>query len=337
MSDLSDDNYIEEKPDHYYRTEIPNFIFDILNPIQLAVYSHIKRICGDSGRCWMSMKNLAKKIGIGETMLRETLKELDRADFLIRGKLIDIIRRKKPDGSQDSNIIRINDVWRINGDIYRGQLWGGGTSPGEGGVPQTARGGTSPREDKEEHSQEEPSKENKQTEPQASDAVVVCFSAEEKQSYERKLELLRPYKLADSYIHALLAYDLDRLTQSVAAAIQWAKRRETRGDPVCELGRAFLSAAAGNWKSYQTQEDIDLEHSKQIDALEALVSENRMAAEKLQEAYNKTVRFDDQMTLHGQTFMIPTKIGEYRSFLTIDLAEPDSIERIKRFIEQKNT
>jgi len=146
---MSEENaeFVQEHPDHHFRTEIPNIIGEILNPIQLAVYFHIKRITGEAGRCWMTMKHLAHRIGIGITTLRQCLQELSTKDLFIKGCLIEIIHRNKPDGSKDSNLIKIVDIWRINGDHYRTNR---GTSPNGGGVPRVAREGTSPNEHKEE-------------------------------------------------------------------------------------------------------------------------------------------------------------------------------------------
>lgn len=111
--------FYEKKPDHHYRTEIPNFIFEILNGDALLVYCFLKRIAGDSGQCWMSIKNLAKKIGICESGLRRELNNLSIAGGHYKVPLINIIERHKADGSRDTNIIEIVDVWRENGDYFR--------------------------------------------------------------------------------------------------------------------------------------------------------------------------------------------------------------------------
>jgi len=167
---------VEERPDHHYRTELPNIVFSVLTPIQLAVYAHLKRIAGDNGKCWMSIKNIADNVGIGETTFRESVKELAKTNVLIGLPFIRVYRRKKPDGSADTSIISIVDIWRANGDFYRkvkstkpaqnpeekpddgsaSKTDGGGGSPNEGGVVRQAKGGGSPNEDKEEPSQEEP-------------------------------------------------------------------------------------------------------------------------------------------------------------------------------------
>jgi len=94
--------FVEERPDHHYRTEIPNILIDILDPIALAVYCHLKYLCQNSNECEISIKILSKLIGIGQT------------------KLIEIIRRKKSDGSKDSNLIKIIDVWHLSTLIERG-------------------------------------------------------------------------------------------------------------------------------------------------------------------------------------------------------------------------
>jgi len=112
--------FVEERPDHHYRTEIPNILIDILDPIALAVYCHLKYLCQNSNECEISIKILSKLIGIGQTKLKETLNKLSSINYGIILPLIEIIRRKKSDGSKDSNLIKIIDVWHLSTLIERG-------------------------------------------------------------------------------------------------------------------------------------------------------------------------------------------------------------------------
>ena len=151
---------LEERPDHHYRTELPNIVFSVLTAIQLAVYAHLKRIAGDRGKCWMSIKNIAEQIGVGETTLRESIRELCKSNVLIGSPFIRITKRKRPDGADDTSLITIVDIWRANGDFYRkvqsqkpaqkstekpeegaaSKSDGGGGSPDEGGGFARRRG-----------------------------------------------------------------------------------------------------------------------------------------------------------------------------------------------------
>ncbi len=144
----------EEKPDHHYRTEIPNIIFEILSGNDFIVYCFLKRICGDTGKCWMSVENLAKKIGISENNLRKCIKNINSVIAPLKFSLIKITERVKPDGGNDTNVIEIRDVWRVNGDFFREKnRQKGGANP-EGGGVQILKGGGANFEPKEEPSQE---------------------------------------------------------------------------------------------------------------------------------------------------------------------------------------
>lgn len=54
---MSDDN---SKRKHY-RTEIPNMADDDLGPYEYRLYAHYKRVCGDLGECWESVRTTADK------------------------------------------------------------------------------------------------------------------------------------------------------------------------------------------------------------------------------------------------------------------------------------
>jgi hypothetical protein len=143
----------EEKPDHHYRTEIPNIIFSLgLCPFAFMVYCLLKRVCGDSGQCWHSIPMLAKECNMGESKLKECLKILSEPIFPDGSPLIKIEKRFKPDGSQNSNLIRIVPIWRKNGDHFRG---GSPQNPPPGGVGRHKTGGGSPQNYKEELIQED--------------------------------------------------------------------------------------------------------------------------------------------------------------------------------------
>ena len=136
----------EEKADHHYRTELPNIIFDLdIDPYEFKLYALIKKIAGDERACWKSNGNLAKELGISERKIQSGLKKL-ASPFQLLGNLplIKIFERKKEDGSQDTNLIVITNIWRINGDQNRKSSDGGGGAPHAGGVVSGMRGGGGP-------------------------------------------------------------------------------------------------------------------------------------------------------------------------------------------------
>jgi helix-turn-helix protein len=162
----------QEKPDHHYRTEIPNIIFEIIQGNDLLVYCFLKRIAGDFGKCFMSVPSLAKKIGISENTLRDSKKNLCAANEFLGYALIRCTERTKPDGSRDTDLLEIRDIWRHNGDHFREKSQKRGGSNSEGGVVQILRGGGSKTTEEEDLSKEDLSKEQQR-------AVVVVPAARE--------------------------------------------------------------------------------------------------------------------------------------------------------------
>jgi helix-turn-helix protein len=187
MSDQETFYQIQEQlPDHHYRTEIPNIVFEKLDPEEFSVYCHIKKIAGDRGKCWMSMKNLATFCRCGVTTLRKSLNNMSLSGGYFPFPLIKVTERNKPDGSKDTNLIEIIDIWRENGDYFRNQKKIKGTSPNEGGVVRGARGGTSPNEHKEDLSQEDLSKEDLAIYLPSCDPVLA--KEERKEALKKEIE-----------------------------------------------------------------------------------------------------------------------------------------------------
>ena len=63
---------------HHYRTEIPNIIFHLnLSAYEFMLYSLYKRVAGDGGSCFMTVKNLLSMLPFGITTLREGKKKLE--------------------------------------------------------------------------------------------------------------------------------------------------------------------------------------------------------------------------------------------------------------------
>ena len=163
----------EEKPDHHFRTEIPNIISDMVEIGELShydamTYFTLKRICGDAGKSFYSIPNIAKKCGFSEDTVRKSLKKLSQEIPLIGSILIKIQKRLKQDGSADSSLITIVNIWRKNGNFYRERKeikkCLGGSSDQPGVVVGTNQGGSWERD------KEEPLKKNHIEEEQ----LTVC-------------------------------------------------------------------------------------------------------------------------------------------------------------------
>jgi len=94
---------------HKYRTETPNIVYDLdLDPYEGWLYSHLKRIAGDQGACFASNKTLAIKSKISERKVKDCKNSLSQKG------LIKITERKKANGSPDTTLIQIIDLWPQN-------------------------------------------------------------------------------------------------------------------------------------------------------------------------------------------------------------------------------
>jgi DnaD/phage-associated family protein len=125
-----------------YFIQIPNIIDDMnLSPYAIRLYIHLKRVTGEDGKCWQSIKTLSKFCNVSEGMIVKARKEL------VSRELISIERRTKEDGSQDSLLITINDIWENNILAYKNNgvyhAVTGGVSLSEGGVSPHDKGGVS--------------------------------------------------------------------------------------------------------------------------------------------------------------------------------------------------
>lgn len=114
----------EEKPDHHFRTEIPNIIHELLkqkklSPLDFVLYSVLKRTAGDYGYCYKSKKSICDECNFSESTFLRSLETLENICLKDNQKLIEVTRRKNPDGSHAPHLIKIVDIWRINGETFR--------------------------------------------------------------------------------------------------------------------------------------------------------------------------------------------------------------------------
>jgi hypothetical protein len=307
----SDHNQVcEEMPDHHYRTEIPNIVFEMgLSPETFCLYVHLKRIAGDGGHCFKSIPNLAKDCGMGETKLRSSLKELETLNVLIgderRGetkfnteiRLIKLTPRKKPDGSADTNLITITPIWRLNGDVmrHRSQKKLGG-SPHEGGVVRETSQGGSPHEGKEELSKKNPSKKQQQTTPVS--AVAVSLSLEKIDiPHDEKIWISKNY--TEETIRNAVEFSTHPLTTintSLLQTIKWACKKNPQ-IPVDE--------AAESLKRKDEEREYFLENQQYA---ERLAKEYYL---KTKDPYGVRLTFDNvELDLRGNGHSVKIYFGD---------------------------
>lgn len=150
----------EDGPDHKYRTEIPNIVFDLdLTPIEFKVYCQIKKIAGDEGACWYSMKNLSDQCKCSERSVQYAIEKLQQI-FPIGKPLIQITHRKKKDGSADTSVLHVINIWPENGKRRQFQKILGGANGAPGVVQTVHQGGANgaPKQEQENKNQKEQQK-----------------------------------------------------------------------------------------------------------------------------------------------------------------------------------
>lgn len=102
----------EGDPRRYY-TQLPNMIDDAgLSVYAFRLYSRIKRVAGDGGKCYQSTKTLAEACNMSAGSVSNAKQELIDAG-LIR---LEVEHDKKK--GYDYHVIRIVDIWAQNMKAY---------------------------------------------------------------------------------------------------------------------------------------------------------------------------------------------------------------------------
>lgn len=90
---------------HRYRTEIPNLIDEMdLSVYAFRLYVRLKRVAGDSGRCFYSTRQLAEQCRMSVGAVSKAKQELIAADLI----------RIERDGEWERDNITIVDLWPAN-------------------------------------------------------------------------------------------------------------------------------------------------------------------------------------------------------------------------------
>lgn len=114
--DPQDDLQIVDMSDlRKYYASIPHLIDDAdLSPYAYRLYGHIKRVVGESpdGRCYQKTETLAKKCKMSAGAVSNAKQEL------LAGGFIRIIKKKRPQGGKELDVIFIVDVWLKNFQKY---------------------------------------------------------------------------------------------------------------------------------------------------------------------------------------------------------------------------
>ena len=103
---------IDNSSDRKYFTIVPNYILNHSTAIEQALYLQMKRLAGENGLCFMTQKNLCKKLGIGKDKLRASL------DYLLKHKWIEFVGTTES-RTRPINTYKVNDIWKSNVDYYQ--------------------------------------------------------------------------------------------------------------------------------------------------------------------------------------------------------------------------
>ncbi len=104
---------IDDSGDRKYFTIIQNFIFDLpLNVYAFRVYAHIKRVTGDKGVCWQSVRTIAERCNMSPSSVTRAIRDLSRFD------LIDVKRVISDGDKYQHTEIRIRNLWAHNIEYF---------------------------------------------------------------------------------------------------------------------------------------------------------------------------------------------------------------------------
>ena len=119
--------------DKAYFTMVPNIVLNHSSANDQALYMQMKRFAGEQrggGLCTASKRTLKEKLKIGHKALNESIKYLvDHGWIELRGERVIMT----PGGPQGVEVYRVNDIWKLNADHYKG---------GSQSTPLSSKGGS---------------------------------------------------------------------------------------------------------------------------------------------------------------------------------------------------
>jgi len=94
-----------------YFTIVPNYVIEHSSAYELAVYTYLKRVAGESGTCWESANNIGKKLNADPKTIRKYLKVLIEKNLIEK---VGVKGKTKP--TAEYKIIKI---WELNTKHYQ--------------------------------------------------------------------------------------------------------------------------------------------------------------------------------------------------------------------------
>lgn len=123
--------------DKAYFTMVPNIVLNHSSAVDQALYMQMKRFAGEKsggGYCTASKRTLMTKLGVGIKALNASI------EYLVEHKWINLAGTRKvmtDGGFQDIQIFRVNDIWKLNTEHYKGASE---STPLHEGVAESAQG-----------------------------------------------------------------------------------------------------------------------------------------------------------------------------------------------------
>jgi DNA-binding transcriptional regulator YhcF (GntR family) len=101
------------QPNRKYFTATPNLILDHpkLDIYDQMLYIHIKRIAGDNGQCWASIRYLAGKMKVSKSQVQKSLQKLLKLGLIRHAGTKKVKTRPR-------NVYEIVDIWEMNLNYY---------------------------------------------------------------------------------------------------------------------------------------------------------------------------------------------------------------------------
>lgn len=99
---------------------VPNIVLNHSSAVDQALYMQMKRFAGEKnggGLCTASHRTLMEKLKIGPKALKTSLEYLISHDWI---KNVGSRKVMTPGGPQDVQTYRVNDIWKLNVQHYKG-------------------------------------------------------------------------------------------------------------------------------------------------------------------------------------------------------------------------
>jgi len=114
---MEDINIQDNSGDKKYFTLIPNYILNHSSANDQALYLQMKRIAGDNGKCFASVRYFMKQLKVGQTAIKNSITYLVEHGWI---EYVGKTERLTKGGVQLANTYKVNDIWKLNNEFFQG-------------------------------------------------------------------------------------------------------------------------------------------------------------------------------------------------------------------------